>query len=103
MQTAVRMITTGVMMALLAGIASKLKIFGGSPQPRPFHSSTQPYPPSRRVFSFRRTLMTTTFHRHWRDVPESAWRWPNFSPPEIASAGRPIQLMMTNHDQARTS
>lgn len=41
MQTAVRMITTGVMLALLAGIAIKLKIFGGSP-----------YPPSRRVFSF---------------------------------------------------
>ena len=31
MQTAVRMITTGVMLALLAGIALKLKIFGGSP------------------------------------------------------------------------
>ena len=31
MQTAVRMNTTGVMLALLAGIAIKLKIFGGSP------------------------------------------------------------------------
>jgi hypothetical protein len=31
MQTAVRMITTGVMWALLVGIAIKLKIFGGSP------------------------------------------------------------------------
>ena len=31
MQTAVRMITTGVILALLAGIAIKLKIFGGSP------------------------------------------------------------------------
>lgn len=30
-QTTVRMITTGVMLALLAGIAVKLKIFGGSP------------------------------------------------------------------------
>ena len=30
-QTAVRMITTGVMLALLAGTAIKLKIFGGSP------------------------------------------------------------------------
>ena len=28
--------------------------------------------------------ITTTFHRHWRDVPESGWRWPNFSPAEIA-------------------
>ena len=31
--------------------------------------------------------MTTTFHRHWRDVPESAWRWPNFSPAEIPCRG----------------
>jgi hypothetical protein len=31
MQTAVRMITTGIMLALLAGIAIKLKIFGGDP------------------------------------------------------------------------
>ena len=31
--------------------------------------------------------MTTTFHRHWRDVPESTWRWPNFSPAEIACRG----------------
>ncbi len=31
MQAAVRMITAGVMLALLAGIAIKLKIFGGGP------------------------------------------------------------------------
>ena len=31
MQTAVRMSTTGVMLALLAGIAIKLKIFGNGP------------------------------------------------------------------------
>lgn len=30
-QTAVRMITTGLMLALLAGIAIRLKIFGGGP------------------------------------------------------------------------
>jgi hypothetical protein len=30
-QTAVHLITTGVMLALLAGIALKLKIFGGAP------------------------------------------------------------------------
>jgi hypothetical protein len=30
-QTSVRMITTGIMLALLAGIAIKLKIFGGTP------------------------------------------------------------------------
>jgi len=28
--------------------------------------------------------MTTTFFDHWRDVPESTWRWTNFSPAEIA-------------------
>src|SRR5690606_11733850 len=31
--------------------------------------------------------MTTTFHRHWRDVSANTWRWPNFSPAEIASRG----------------
>ena len=31
--------------------------------------------------------MTTTYHPHWREVPESAWRWPNFSPAEIACRG----------------
>ena len=31
--------------------------------------------------------MTTTFYRHWRDVPEGAWRWRNFSPAEIACRG----------------
>ena len=27
--------------------------------------------------------MTTTFYNHWQDVPEGAWRWPNFSPAEL--------------------
>ncbi len=31
--------------------------------------------------------MTTTFYDHWRDVPDKAWRWPNFSPAEIACRG----------------
>ncbi|MDR0807765.1 MAG: DUF882 domain-containing protein [Gemmobacter sp.] len=31
--------------------------------------------------------MTTTFYRHWRDVPGNTWRWPNFSPAEIACRG----------------
>jgi hypothetical protein len=31
--------------------------------------------------------MTTTFHKHWRDVPEGAWRWPSFCPAEIACRG----------------
>jgi len=26
-------------------------------------------------------------YRHYREVPESAWRWPNFSPAEIACRG----------------
>ena len=25
--------------------------------------------------------------RHFRDVPEKLWRWPNFSPAEIACRG----------------
>ena len=24
--------------------------------------------------------MTTIFFEHWREAPEGAWRWPNFSP-----------------------
>ncbi|MCA0872229.1 DUF882 domain-containing protein [Seohaeicola saemankumensis] len=31
--------------------------------------------------------MTKTFYAHWRDVPAEAWRWPNFSPAEIACRG----------------
>ncbi|MCG6560723.1 D-Ala-D-Ala carboxypeptidase family metallohydrolase [Ruegeria sp. 1NDH52C] len=31
--------------------------------------------------------MTTTFYAHWRDMPEAAWRWPTFSPTEIACRG----------------
>ncbi len=31
--------------------------------------------------------MTATFYDHWRDVPEGTWRWPNFSPAEIACRG----------------
>ena len=31
--------------------------------------------------------MTTTFYSHWRNVPESTWRWTNFSPAEIACRG----------------
>ena len=31
--------------------------------------------------------MTTRFYRHWRDVPKDSWRWPNFSPAEIACRG----------------
>lgn len=27
------------------------------------------------------------FYRHFRDVPDTAWRWPNFSPAEIACRG----------------
>jgi zinc D-Ala-D-Ala carboxypeptidase len=28
-----------------------------------------------------------TFYSHWRDAPAAAWRWPNFSPAEIACRG----------------
>jgi len=28
-----------------------------------------------------------TFYLHWRDLPAAAWRWPNFSPAEIACRG----------------
>jgi hypothetical protein len=28
-----------------------------------------------------------TLYAHWRDVPAAAWRWPNFSPAEIACRG----------------
>jgi len=31
--------------------------------------------------------MSTTTYAHFRDVPESAWRWPSFSPAEIACRG----------------
>jgi hypothetical protein len=31
--------------------------------------------------------MTTTFYANWRDVPDSAWRWRNFNPAEIACRG----------------
>jgi len=31
--------------------------------------------------------MNTTFYDHWREMPESVWRWPNFSPAEIACRG----------------
>lgn len=31
--------------------------------------------------------MNTIFYQHWREVPEGAWRWPNFSPAEIACRG----------------
>jgi hypothetical protein len=28
-----------------------------------------------------------TFYTHWRDVSAASWRWPNFSPAEIACCG----------------
>ena len=31
--------------------------------------------------------MTSTFYGHWRDLPDTAWRWPSFSPAEIACRG----------------
>jgi len=31
--------------------------------------------------------MSTTFYDHWPEAPEGIWRWPNFSPAEIACRG----------------
>ena len=31
--------------------------------------------------------MPTLTYPHWRDVPATAWRWPNFSAAEIACRG----------------
>ncbi len=31
--------------------------------------------------------MPTLTFPPWREVPEKAWRWPNFSPAEIACRG----------------
>ncbi len=31
--------------------------------------------------------MTAIFYDHWREAPEATWRWPNFSPAEIACRG----------------
>jgi hypothetical protein len=31
--------------------------------------------------------MTTHYYADWRNVPDTAWRWPNFSPAEITSRG----------------
>jgi zinc D-Ala-D-Ala carboxypeptidase len=39
--------------------------------------------------------MTTTFYDRWRDVPEGTWRWPNFSPAEIACRGTGKLLINT--------
>jgi len=36
---------------------------------------------------FWRVPMTTRFYDHWSDVPDGIWRWPNFSPAEIACRG----------------
>jgi len=36
---------------------------------------------------FMEDPMATHHYTHWRDVPESAWRWKNFSPAEIACRG----------------
>lgn len=37
--------------------------------------------------SFRASDRTYGARRVWRDVPEGVWRWPNFSPAEIACRG----------------
>src|SRR6056297_2229085 len=51
------------------------------------HSSARNDPPFEAGSFVSEDPMTTTFHSHWRDLPESTWRWPNFSPAEIACRG----------------
>lgn len=34
-----------------------------------------------------RESVLVSFYAHYEDVPASAWRWPNFTPKEIASKG----------------
>ena len=31
--------------------------------------------------------MPENFYENWRDVPKAVWRWPDFSPAEIACRG----------------
>jgi len=31
--------------------------------------------------------MTAKYYNHWSDIPDTVWRWPNFSPAEIACRG----------------
>ena len=68
-------------------IAIKLKIFGGSPRPHQPARTTSRIRPQGGLFDSRRSLTTTNFYRRWRDLPQGAWRWPNFSPAEIACRG----------------
>ncbi|MFD1798243.1 DUF882 domain-containing protein [Paracoccus aurantiacus] len=37
-----------------------------------------------------------TFYQHWRNVPGSVWRWPDFSPAEIACRGTGRLLVNEN-------
>jgi zinc D-Ala-D-Ala carboxypeptidase len=79
-RTALQVITIGLLLALLAGIA--LKLF--APPPNPFDPYGPSGPPPGGP-SFLGEPMT--YHPHWHDVPPTAWRWPNFSPAEIACRG----------------
>ncbi|MFT7596619.1 MAG: zinc D-Ala-D-Ala carboxypeptidase [Paracoccaceae bacterium] len=38
-------------------------------------------------FLFLEDTMTNHYYADWHDVPETLWRWPNFSPEEIACRG----------------
>jgi zinc D-Ala-D-Ala carboxypeptidase len=44
--------------------------------------------------------MTVTTFRHWRDVPSTYWRWPSFSPSEIACRGTG-KLVVNEHAMDR--
>src|SRR6185436_12886527 len=52
----------------------------------PLSVTSGPTPPAAPAGFFVRRI-PMTFYAHWRDVPAAAWRWPNFSPAEIACRG----------------
>ena len=51
----------------------------------PFTRPNETDPPSRRVLVCQETAMPTTTYAHFRNVPESAWRWPSFSDKDNAA------------------
>lgn len=46
--------------------------------------------------------MPTTTYAHYRDVPDSDWRWPSFSPAEIASRGEGAIRINTEANMERS-
>lgn len=47
--------------------------------------------------------MNSTFYSHWHNIPMSEWRWPNFTPQEIAcKEGGSILLVPDALDKLQT-